>query len=216
MAEIKQLKEGNKVIYPLTSINAIVGEDGNKISVPTKTSELTNDSGYISTIPNLLKNTNFEDGLNGWPWSGSVTIKNDVYEGIGAVYIDGGGTIGQDVTLDAGVYTLSFRVANGSISREWPLKVLLRRANVSNVVTNAEGWSNDDVPTITVTSVSDKVYITFTLALAENINIGFENSRYVCLVDSIRLEKGDTASPYDEIIMQKRLVSGFNMATVNG
>lgn len=216
MAEIKQLKEGNKVIYPLTSTKAIVNDDGKRVAIPTKISELENDSGYVSAIPNLLKNTNFGDGFNGWTRSGSVTIKNDVYEGIGAAYIDGGGMIGQDVTLDASVYTLSFRVANSSINEEYPLKVLLRRANVSNVVTNARGWSNDDVPTIFVTSVSDKVYITFTLTSASNINIEFENSRYGCLVDSIRLEEGDTANAYDEYLMQKRLVSGLNMATVNG
>lgn len=48
MAEIKQLKEGDKVIYPLTSTKAIVGEDGKRVSIPTKTSQLENDSNYLS------------------------------------------------------------------------------------------------------------------------------------------------------------------------
>lgn len=201
-----------------TKVSQLTNDEGYAKSsdIPTKTSELTNDSGYVSVIPNLLKNTNFGDGFNGWTRSGSVAIKNDVYEGIGAAYIDGGGMIGQDVTLDTGVYTLSFRVANSSIDENYPLKVLLRRASVSKVDTNARGWNNGDVPTIYVASVSDKVYITFTLALASNINIDFENSRYGCLVDSIRLEEGDTANAYDEYLMQKRLVSGLNMATING
>lgn len=48
MADIKQLKEGDKVIYPLTSTKAIVDEEGKRVSIPTKTSELNNDSGYIT------------------------------------------------------------------------------------------------------------------------------------------------------------------------
>lgn len=51
MAEIKQLKEGDKVIYPLTSTKAIVDEVGKRVSIPTKTSELENDEGYISEVP---------------------------------------------------------------------------------------------------------------------------------------------------------------------
>jgi hypothetical protein len=35
MAEIKQLKEGDKVIYPLTSTKAIVDEEGKRISILT-------------------------------------------------------------------------------------------------------------------------------------------------------------------------------------
>ena len=49
MAEIKQLKEDGKVIYPLTSTKAIVDEGGKRVSIPTKTSELTNDSGYVTS-----------------------------------------------------------------------------------------------------------------------------------------------------------------------
>lgn len=48
MAKIKQLKEGDKVIYPLTSTKAIVDENGKRVSIPTKTSELENDSDYLS------------------------------------------------------------------------------------------------------------------------------------------------------------------------
>jgi hypothetical protein len=33
MAEIKQLKEGDKVIYPLTSTKAIVDEEGKRVSI---------------------------------------------------------------------------------------------------------------------------------------------------------------------------------------
>ena len=35
MAEIKQLKEGDKVIYPLTSTKAIVDEEGKRITIAT-------------------------------------------------------------------------------------------------------------------------------------------------------------------------------------
>ena len=49
MAKIKQLKEDGKVIYPLTSTKAIVDEEGKRVSIPTKTSELTNDSGYVTS-----------------------------------------------------------------------------------------------------------------------------------------------------------------------
>lgn len=48
MAEIKQLKEGDKVVYPLTSIKAIVDENGKRVTIPTKTSELTNDRGFVT------------------------------------------------------------------------------------------------------------------------------------------------------------------------
>ena len=48
MAEIKQLKEGDKVIYPLTSTKAIVDEQGNRVSIPTNTSELVNDAQYAT------------------------------------------------------------------------------------------------------------------------------------------------------------------------
>ena len=63
MAEIKQLKEGDKVIYPLTSTKAIVDENGNRVTIPTKTSELTNDSEYATrgeveqAIENAITNT---------------------------------------------------------------------------------------------------------------------------------------------------------------
>ena len=63
MAEIKQLKEGDEVIYPLTSIKALVDEEGKRVSIPTKTSELTNDSGYVTEgrveemIANSITNT---------------------------------------------------------------------------------------------------------------------------------------------------------------
>ena len=48
MATIKQLKQGEEVIYPLTSTKAIVDENGKRVTIPTKTSEMTNDSGYIT------------------------------------------------------------------------------------------------------------------------------------------------------------------------
>ncbi len=51
MAEIKQLKEGDKVIYPLTSTKAIVDESGNRVTIPTKTSQLINDSDIVSSEP---------------------------------------------------------------------------------------------------------------------------------------------------------------------
>ena len=35
MAEIKQLKEGDKVIYPLTSTKAIVDEEGKRVTLAT-------------------------------------------------------------------------------------------------------------------------------------------------------------------------------------
>ena len=35
MAEIKQLKEGDKVIYPLTSVKAIVDEEGKRVTLAT-------------------------------------------------------------------------------------------------------------------------------------------------------------------------------------
>ena len=35
MAEIKQLKEGDKVVYPLTSVKAIVDEQGNRVTIAT-------------------------------------------------------------------------------------------------------------------------------------------------------------------------------------
>ena len=35
MAEIKQIKEGDKVIYPLTSTKAIVDEQGNRVTLAT-------------------------------------------------------------------------------------------------------------------------------------------------------------------------------------
>lgn len=36
MAEIKQLKEGDKYIYPLTSTKAIVDEEGKRVSILTE------------------------------------------------------------------------------------------------------------------------------------------------------------------------------------
>lgn len=35
MAEIKQLKEGDKTIYPLTSTKAIVNEQGERVTLAT-------------------------------------------------------------------------------------------------------------------------------------------------------------------------------------
>lgn len=35
MAEIKQLREGDKVIYPLTSTKAIVDEEGKRVNIAT-------------------------------------------------------------------------------------------------------------------------------------------------------------------------------------
>lgn len=49
MAMIKQLKQGEEVIYPLTSTKAIVDEQGKRVSIPTKTSELINDSGFVNS-----------------------------------------------------------------------------------------------------------------------------------------------------------------------
>lgn len=48
MAEIKQLKEGDKFVYPLTSTKAIVDEEGKRVSIPTKTSQLVNDREYTT------------------------------------------------------------------------------------------------------------------------------------------------------------------------
>lgn len=48
MATIKQLKEGDKFIYPLTSTKAIVDEEGKRVSIPTKTSQLENDAQYVT------------------------------------------------------------------------------------------------------------------------------------------------------------------------
>lgn len=36
MAEIKQLKEGDKVVYPLTSTKAIVDEEGKRVVILTE------------------------------------------------------------------------------------------------------------------------------------------------------------------------------------
>lgn len=35
MAEIKQLKEGDKVVYPLTSTKAIVDDNGSRVTLAT-------------------------------------------------------------------------------------------------------------------------------------------------------------------------------------
>lgn len=67
-AEIKQLREGDKVIYPLTSTKAIVDENGNRVTIPTKTSQLTNDSGFLnseSIISEEQLSQEVRDKLNG-------------------------------------------------------------------------------------------------------------------------------------------------------
>lgn len=48
MATIETIKKNGKFIYPLTSTKAIVDEEGKRVNIPTKTSELENDSEYAT------------------------------------------------------------------------------------------------------------------------------------------------------------------------
>lgn len=63
MAQIHTLKKDGKSIYPVTHISAVVDDNGNTVTeliskaenkVPTKVSELENDEGYITEIPDNL------------------------------------------------------------------------------------------------------------------------------------------------------------------
>lgn len=165
---------------------------------------MTNDSGYVSTIPNLLKNTNFGDGLNGWNRSNTVTIKDNVYEGLGVAEIGELAKLAQSVRLAEGRYTLSFRLG-GSFDRNYPLIVNFVRANIADITTDFYKTSTS----VFVDGPRDLVVISFTVTSESDMDIEFESTRYVHLIDSIRLDKGDTANAYDEYIMQKRLVSGY-------
>lgn len=49
MAKIEVIKKDGEILFPLTSINAIVDENGNHISIPTKISDLENDNNYINS-----------------------------------------------------------------------------------------------------------------------------------------------------------------------
>ena len=182
-----------------------------RTEIPTKTSQLTNDSGYTSVIPNLLKNTNFGDGFNGWTRSGTVTIKDNVYEGLGVAEIGELAKLAQSVRLTEGRYTLSFR-AVGELGRDYPLIVSFVRANIADITTDFYKTNTS----VFVTEPRDLVTVSFTVTQESDMDIQFESTRYVYLVDSIRLDEGDTANAYDEYLMQKRLVSGFNISTING
>ena len=59
MAEIKQLKEGNKVIYPLTSTQAIVDENGNRVSILTeeRVEEMIEDKVTSANVTNIVSIT---------------------------------------------------------------------------------------------------------------------------------------------------------------
>lgn len=164
-----------------------------------------------SVIPNLLKNTNFGDGFNGWTTSGTVTIKDDVYEGLGVAEIGELAKLAQSVRLTEGRYTLSFR-AGGELGRDYPLIVNFVRANIADITTDFYKTNTS----VFVTEPRDLVTISFTVTGENDMDIEFESTRYVYMVDSIRLDKGDTANAYDEYLMQKRLVPGLNMATING
>lgn len=56
MAEIHTLCKDGKSIYPITHISAVVDDNGNTITeiLPTKISQLENDSGYITEIPDTI------------------------------------------------------------------------------------------------------------------------------------------------------------------
>jgi hypothetical protein len=63
MAQIHTLKKEGESIYPVTHISAVVDDNGNTVAglisevegkVPTKVSELENDKGYITEIPDNL------------------------------------------------------------------------------------------------------------------------------------------------------------------
>lgn len=164
-----------------------------------------------SVIPNLLKNTNFGDGFNGWTTSGTVTIKDNVYEGLGVAEIGELAKLSQSVRLTEGRYTLSFR-AGGELGRDYPLIVNFVRANIADITTDFYKTNTS----VFVTEPRDLVTISFTVTSESDMDIQFESTRYVYLIDSIRLDEGDTANAYDEYLMQKRLVPGLNMATING
>lgn len=78
MATIEAIKRNGKIIFPLTTINAVVDNEGNNISIPTKISDLTNDKGYLTEHQSLdaytkkseLSTINGQSLLNG----GNITI----------------------------------------------------------------------------------------------------------------------------------------------
>lgn len=81
MANIKKLKENGQDIFPITHEQAVLDSNGvtldtklNDINnnIPTKTSDLANDSGYLTSIEDNLVTTNISDG--------TLTLTTDKYQ----------------------------------------------------------------------------------------------------------------------------------------
>lgn len=81
MANIKKLKENGQDIFPITHEQAVLDSNGvtldtklNDINnnIPTKTSDLANDSGYLTSIEDNLVTTSISDG--------TLTLTTDKYQ----------------------------------------------------------------------------------------------------------------------------------------
>lgn len=81
MTNIKKLKENGQDIFPITHEQAVLDSNGvtldtklNDINnnIPTKTSDLANDSGYLTSIEDNLVTTSISDG--------TLTLTTDKYQ----------------------------------------------------------------------------------------------------------------------------------------
>lgn len=70
MAQIHTLKKDGKSIYPVTHVSAVVDDNGNTVTelisevegkIPTNVSELENDKGYLTKIPDTLASKTYVD-----------------------------------------------------------------------------------------------------------------------------------------------------------
>ena len=110
MAAIKQLKEGDELIFPLTHIDGVVDSTGNKVIIPTKMSELSNDNEYITKadvkdVISSLKTVsvdfgNNEDSVSLVIMDSNVSITDVKLVNVSNLYISYGDVIKEEFNGD--------------------------------------------------------------------------------------------------------------------
>lgn len=127
MAEIHTLYKDGKSIYPITHISAVVDDNGNTITeiLPTKVSQLENDSGYITEIPDTIASKEYVESaiLNI-----EANKQNTLISGTNIKTINGESILGEgnlDISSGGDIYYLELPVdengqclSEGSLTQE--------------------------------------------------------------------------------------------------
>jgi len=153
------------------------------------------------TGANLLTNSSFEDDITGTIWQGAGTIANEGYDGSKALQLSASLTktiavASADYSVRGEVFSLSFYAKNCGMSDNFQIT---GQAQATSLAQGSD-WQQYQTTYIFPTTASGN-------------QVGFTINSSSCLIDAIKLERGELASAYNNYggrgLIYEKLAPGY-------